>query len=78
MTKEHNIEFKIKGIEYTIDDITIAQYYKIQHLLIVEGADAKLQIVSYLSGCPIEDLKTLETYLILVTELIFLNVTSKL
>ena len=62
MTKEHNIEFKIKGIEYTIDDITIAQYYKIQHLLIVEGADAKLQIVSYLSGCPIEDLKTLETY----------------
>jgi hypothetical protein len=56
------IEFKIKGKEYKVDEITIAQYYKIQHLLIVEGADAKLQIVSYLSGCPIDDLKSLETY----------------
>jgi hypothetical protein len=56
------VEFKIKGNEYKVDDITISQYYKIQHLLIVEGPDAKLQIVSYLSGCPLEDLKTLETY----------------
>lgn len=56
------VEFKIKGIEYKVDEITIAQYYKIQHLLIVEGADAKLEIVSYLSGCPLKDLKSLETY----------------
>lgn len=56
------VEFKIKGIDYTVNEITIAQYYKIQHLLIVEGADAKLEIVSYLSGCPLKDLKSLETY----------------
>lgn len=56
------IEFKIKGIEYKIDEITIKDYYKIQNLLVVEGINAKIEIVSYLSGCTINDLKLLDKY----------------
>ena len=56
------IEFNINGTEYKIDDITIGQFYKIQHLLALQSADAKLQIIHYLSGCPIKDLKGLEQF----------------
>jgi hypothetical protein len=56
------IEFNINGNDYTISDVTIGQFYKIQHLLIVDGADAKLQIINLLSGCPINELKTLEHF----------------
>jgi hypothetical protein len=56
------IEFSINGQDYKVTNVTISQFYKIQHLLIVEGADAKLQIVSYLSDCPVKELKTLEQF----------------
>lgn len=56
------IEFKIKDAEYSIGDITIGQYYKIQHLLALDSADAKLQVVHHLSGCPVEDLKELQQF----------------
>ena len=56
------IEFNINGNDYTISDVTISQYYKIQHLLVLDSADSKLQIVHYLSGCPMKELKTLEQF----------------
>jgi len=56
------IEFKIENKEYQIDEITIGQYYKVQHLLVSEGVNAKIEIISHLSGCPISDLKKLDQY----------------
>lgn len=56
------IEFSINGKDYQVADVTIGQFYKIQHLLIIDAPDAKLEIVSYLSGCPLKELKTLEHF----------------
>lgn len=56
------IEFSIKKKEYKIDELTIGQYYKVQNLLISEGTDSKIKIISHLSGCPVNELKTLDQY----------------
>lgn len=56
------IQFKLADKDYEIGDITIGQYYKIQHLLALQSADAKLEIVSHLSGCPVNDLKRLPKF----------------
>jgi len=56
------IDFNINGKDYQIGDITIGQFYEIQHLLVLDGRDAKLEIVSYLSGCPMNELKSLEHF----------------
>jgi hypothetical protein len=56
------IEFAIKKNQYKIEDITIADYYKIQNLLVTEGIQAKLEIVSHLSGATTKELGTLEQF----------------
>lgn len=55
------IEFKLKGKKYTIDQVTIQNYYDIHTLLVSTSATNKLEIVSKLSGCPVDDLKQLES-----------------
>lgn len=56
------IEFKIKGKEYKIEDVTIQQYYDIQDLIVRQDLAAKIEIVSKIAKCPIEDLKLLEKH----------------
>ena len=56
------IQFKIKGVEYTVKEPTIRDYYKIQHLFAKQGVDAKVEILSELSECPIKTLKLLDKY----------------
>lgn len=56
------IEFTIDSKEYSIGDITINDYYKIQSLLVTEGIQAKMQIVSHLSGASVKELGTLSQY----------------
>ena len=56
------IEFTIDKKSYKIDGITIRQYYRIQKLLVSNGLDAQIQIVSDLSACPIEELRKLDSY----------------
>lgn len=54
------IEFKINGNEWKIDKVTIQNYYDIYTKLATVNAMTQLEIVSALSGCPIEDLKLLD------------------
>ncbi len=56
------IQFTLNKKEYEIGDITIGQFYKIQHLLALQSPDAKLEIISTLSGAPISELKKLENF----------------
>jgi hypothetical protein len=56
------IEFKIGKQEYSIGELTISQYYKIQNLLVTEGMKAKLEIVSLLSGATTKELESLENF----------------
>ena len=56
------IEFIIKNKEYKIGDLTISQYYKVQNLIVSEGTNAKIEIISHLSGCPTNELKKLDQY----------------
>lgn len=56
------IEFKIKGKEYKIEDVTIQQYYDIQDLIVRQDFAAKIEIVSKISGCTANDLKLLEKH----------------
>lgn len=54
------IEFTLGKQDYTIDDVTIEQYYKIVDLLILtESVQAQYEIVHLLSGAPLEDLRKL-------------------
>jgi hypothetical protein len=57
-----SIEFKIKGVEYTVKEPTIKDYYNLQNELVAEGLVAKMNIVSHLSGCEIENLKLLDKH----------------
>lgn len=54
------IEFKINGQEYKIEHITIQNYYDIYTLLALQSATSQIEIVSKLSGCPINDIKSLD------------------
>ena len=56
------IEFTLNKETYKIGDITIGQFYKIQHLLALQSPDAQLEIISTLSGAPIKELKKLENF----------------
>lgn len=60
------IEFKIKGQDYKIEDITIRQYYEIQDLIVRQDFAAKIEIVSKISECAIENLKLLEKHQFIV------------
>jgi len=52
------VEFKLNGKKYSINEPTIADYYKIQdHLILLETTEARLQVTHLLSGAPIEDLR---------------------
>jgi len=53
------IEFKINKQEYKIDRVTIQQYYDIYTNLAKQGPMVQLEIVSVLSGCPVDELKKL-------------------
>ena len=66
------IEFRLKGNKYTIDQITIQHYYDIHTLLVSTSATNKLEIVSKLSGCPMDHLKQLDNveFAILWSELV--------
>lgn len=57
-----SLEFKIKGVEYTIKEPTIRDYYNLQNELVSEGLNAKMNIVSHLSGCTVENLKLIDRY----------------
>jgi hypothetical protein len=54
------IEFKINGKEYKIGDVTIQNYYDIYTLLALQSATSQIEIVSKLSGCPINEVKAID------------------
>lgn len=56
------IEFKIDKQEFKIDKVTIRQYYDIYTNLAKQGPLVQLEIVSVLSGCPMNLLKKLDSY----------------
>jgi hypothetical protein len=66
------IEFKINGKEYKIDQITIQNYYDIYTLLALQSTTSQIEIVSKLSGCPINDIKAIDNvnFTMLWTELV--------
>ena len=57
-----SLQFKIKGTEYTVKEPTIRDYYKIQHLFAKQEVNAKVEILSELSECPVQTLKLLDKY----------------
>jgi len=54
------IQFSIDGNDYEISNLTIFDYYYVLDEIALNPY-AGLSVVSYLSGCPIEDLRNLET-----------------
>lgn len=56
------IQFKIKGTDYEVKEPTIRDYYKLQNELAMQDINAKLNIVSHLSGCDIRTLKMLDKH----------------
>jgi hypothetical protein len=50
------IKFKIKDQTYRIEDIRIRDYYEIASNLILNDLEQRYELVSKLSGCPLEDL----------------------
>ena len=57
-----SLQYKIKGTEYTVKEPTIRDYYKIQHLFAKQEVNAKVEILSELSDCPVKTLKLLDKY----------------
>lgn len=57
-----SIEFKIRGVQYTVKEPTIKDYYNLQNELVSEGLAAKMNIVSHLSGCSLDDLKLIDRH----------------
>lgn len=57
-----SLEFKIRGVEYTVKEPTIRDYYKLQKELALGDINAKMNIISHLSGCDIKNLKKLDKY----------------
>ena len=53
------IKFKIKGQTYKIEDIRIRDYYEINSNLILNNLEDRYELLSKLSGCPVEDLKSM-------------------
>jgi hypothetical protein len=60
------IEFKISGKEYKIEDVTIQQYYDIQDLIVRQDFSAKMEIISHISKCDLNELKKLEKHQFIV------------
>lgn len=55
------IQFTINGKEYKIEQITIQNYYDIYTLLALQSATSQIEIVAKLSGCPINDIKAIDS-----------------
>lgn len=53
------IKFKIKDQSYQIEDIRIRDYYEINSNLILNNLEDRYELLSKLSGCPVEDLKSM-------------------
>lgn len=54
------IEFTIKGQTYSIFELTIKDYYKVQHLIVINDFDSKLKMISELSNCDLKLVKLLD------------------
>lgn len=54
------IEFTISNTEYKISDLTIRDYYRIQHMFVMEGTSARMNIISELSNCSHNELRKLD------------------
>lgn len=52
-------KFEVNGTTYTISDISLEHYYKLQHNFIVNDNTAAYRLISVLTDCPEEVLKTL-------------------
>jgi len=53
------IKFKIKDQSYQIEDIRIRDYYEINSNLILNNLEDRYELLSKLTGCPVEDLKSM-------------------
>lgn len=53
------IKFKIKDQSYQIEDIRIRDYYEINSNFILNNLEDKYELLSKLSGCSVEDLKSM-------------------
>lgn len=58
--KTRKATFNIGSEEYEFKDLTIRLYYELQDLIKEPNKDSELQIVSILTGCPVEELKALK------------------
>jgi hypothetical protein len=56
------IKFTIGKENYSIEKIKVKDLYKIKEMQWFDGTNAAAGIVSYLSGCPEEDIKKLKPY----------------
>jgi len=62
MQTDNKIEFKIKGKTYIVLQPTIRDYYELQTQLVLQDVNAKINIVSKLSGCDVKTLRLLDKY----------------
>ena len=51
------IHFELEGNKWSIEGIKIRDYYAIRTLLLLDNAESKYNIISHLSGCPVNTLK---------------------
>ena len=54
------IKFKIEDKTYKIEDIRIRDYYEINSNLILNNLEQRYELLFKLTGCPVEDLKTIK------------------
>jgi hypothetical protein len=58
----NDLKFKIDKTEYIVRDLTIQDYYdlKISNALDLDTVESKINIISRLSNCPIEELRSID------------------
>ena len=54
------IKFEINSQEYVINEIRVNQYYEVKQELFMDAVDVKFNVISKLSGCPVETLRELD------------------
>lgn len=54
------IEFTLKDKTYTISKVLVKHYYLLQDIVLLDQTENQFMAISVLSGCPEEDLMTLE------------------
>lgn len=54
------IEFTIDKKEYKIGDLTIRDYYRIQHMFVQDTVNSQINIIAELSDCPFSELRKLD------------------